>query len=59
MVYELVLLSRCVTRLGDDDLVTFSDVSRLHARDIRALETAVYELSRGPDAPNPEEHGTS
>ena len=58
MVYKMVLLGRCVTRLGDNNLVTFADVSRLHARDVRALEIAVYTLTYGADALPAEEAGT-
>lgn len=50
LVYKMLLLSRCVTRLGDNSMVTISDVQRLHARDIRALEYAVYSLTYGSDA---------
>lgn len=58
MVYKLVLLGRCVTRLGDQVQVTLADVQRLHAADIRALEYAVYTLTYGSDALPPEEPGT-
>jgi len=50
MVYKLLLLGRCVTRLGNNAIVTLSDVQQLHARDIRALEYAVYTLTYGSDA---------
>ncbi len=58
MVYKLVLLGRCVTRLGDIPVVSMADVQRLHARDIRALEIAVYTLTYGSDALPAEEAGT-
>lgn len=59
MVYKLLLLGRCVTRLGDFAQVTLADIQRLHARDIRALEVAVYTLTYGSDALPPEEDGTT
>lgn len=56
MVYKQLLLARCVTRLGDFAQVTLADIQQLHARDIRALEFAVYTLTYGSDA-LPEEDG--
>ena len=50
MIYKMLLLGRCVTRLGEENIVTLSDVQQLHARDIRALERAVYSLTYGPGA---------
>lgn len=50
MVYKLLLLSRTVTKLGSKGLVTISDVQKLHARDIRALEYAVYRITYGEEA---------
>ena len=50
MVYKLLLLSRTVTRLGSKNLVTISDVQKLHARDIWALEYAVYRITYGEES---------
>lgn len=58
MVYKLLLLGRCVTRLGDQTVVSLGDIQQLHARDIRALEIAVYTITYGSDALPPEEGGT-
>ena len=58
MVYKLLLLGRCVSRLGDNIIVTLSDVQKLHARDIRALELAVYTLTYGSDALPEEDPGS-
>lgn len=58
MVYKLLLMGRCVVRLGDNTTVSLSDVQALHARDLRALEYAIYTLTYGSDALPPEEEGT-
>ena len=50
MVYKTLLLSRCVTRLGDRTAISITDIQKLHARDVRALEVAVYTLTYGEDA---------
>lgn len=47
-----------MTRLGDRTAVSLGDIQQLHARDIRLLEVAVYELTYGSDAPPPQEDGT-
>ena len=55
LVYKTLLLSRCVTKLGTKALVTGGDIQRLHARDLRALEYAIYRLTYGDDAiPEPD-----
>lgn len=60
LVYKTLLLSRTVTRLGDRTAITLADIRKLHARDIRALEQAVYRLTYGEDAiPDPQETGPS
>lgn len=59
MVYKLLLLARCVIRLGDRTQVSLSDIQTLHARDIRALELAVYDLTYGSDALPPEDGRTA
>lgn len=56
-VYKLLLLARCVTRLGELTPVTLSDIQQLHDRDIRALELALYTLTYGSDAPAAEDGG--
>ena len=58
LVYKSLLLSRCVTRLGPKTLITVSDIQRLHARDVRALEYAIYRLTYG-DESIPEPDGPS
>ncbi len=50
LVYKTLLLSRTVTRLGNRSPVTLSDIKKLHARDVRALEYAVYRVTYGADA---------
>ena len=44
LVYKTLLLSRCVTRIGDLRAISLADIMKLHARDVRALEyvLAVY-----------------
>lgn len=55
LVYKTLLLSRCVTRIGTKTLVTLGDIQKLHARDVRALEYAVYRLTYGDEAiPEPD-----
>ena len=55
LVYKSLLLSRCVTRLGPKTLITVGDIQRLHARDVRALEYAIYRLTYGDDSiPEPD-----
>ncbi len=54
LVYKTLLLSRTVTRLGDKSAITLTDITRLHARDVRALEYAVYRITYG-EAALPEE----
>lgn len=50
LVYKTLLLSRCVTRIGDRKAISLSDVNNLHAADVRALEYAIYRLTYGKDA---------
>lgn len=50
LVYKTLLLSRCTTRLGDRTAISITDIHKLHARDVRALEYAVYRLTYGKDA---------
>ncbi len=50
LVYKTLLLSRCVKRIGDNRTVTIEDIKRLHVRDVRALEYAIYRLSYGEAA---------
>ncbi len=59
MVYKLLLLGRCVTRIGEESVVTLSDVQQLHARDIRALEVAIYEITYGDGSVPKEEDGAA
>ncbi len=55
LVYKTLLLSRTVTRIGAKTLITVSDIQKLHARDVRALEYAVYRITYGEDAiPEPD-----
>jgi hypothetical protein len=55
LVYKTLLLSRTVTRLGPKTLITVTDIQKLHARDVRALEYAVYRITYGEDAiPEPD-----
>lgn len=55
LVYKTLLLSRTVTKIGPKTLITISDIQKLHARDVRALEYAVYKLTYGEDAvPEPD-----
>jgi len=50
LVYKTLLLSRCVTRLGERTALSVTDIQKLHARDVRALEYAVYRITYGKDA---------
>ena len=50
LVYKSLLLSRCVTRIGDLKAISLNDIMKLHARDIRALEYAIYRLTYGEKA---------
>lgn len=60
LVYKTLLLSRTVTRLGEKSVITLADIRKLHARDVRALEQAVYRLTYGEDAvPDAQETGPS
>ena len=49
LIYKTLLLSRTVTRLGPRTLVSIEDIKNLHARDVRALEVAVYRLTYGEE----------
>lgn len=50
LVYKTLLLSRCVTRIGDLRAISLADIMKLHARDVRALEYAIYRLTYGEKA---------
>lgn len=50
LVYKTLLLSRCVVRIGDLRAVSLNDIMKLHARDVRALEYAIYRLTYGEKA---------
>lgn len=55
LVYKTLLLSRCVTKLGNRDAVTMGDIQNLHAQDMRVLEYEIYKLTYGEDSiPEPE-----
>lgn len=55
LVYKTLLLSRCITRIGPKTLITVGDVQRLHARDVRVLEYAIYRLTYGEESiPEPD-----
>lgn len=55
LIYKTLLLSRCVTKLGPRDVVTMSDIQRLHAQDMRILEYTIYTLTYGEASiPHPE-----
>ncbi|GDX78695.1 hypothetical protein LBMAG42_05060 [Deltaproteobacteria bacterium] len=47
LVYKLLLVCRCVTRLGDREALMLSDIQALDAQDFRALEAAIYTLTYG------------
>ncbi len=55
LVYKTLLLSRTVTRLGPKTSIDPSDISKLHALDVRALEYAVYRVTYGEESLPPEE----
>ena len=57
LVYRTLLLSRTVTRIGPHKNVTVSDVGKMHALDVRALEYAVYRLTYGEENLPEEEPG--
>jgi hypothetical protein len=57
LVYRTLLLSRTVTRIGPHKMVTVSDVGKMHALDVRALEYAVYRLTYGEENLPEEEPG--
>lgn len=57
LVYRTLLLSRTVTRIGPHKSVTVSDVGKMHALDVRALEYAVYRLTYGEENLPDEEPG--
>ena len=55
LTYKTVLLSRVVTRIGERTSIGIGDIRRLHAKDLRALEYAVYAMTYGTDAvPEPD-----
>lgn len=55
LIYKTLLLSRCITKLGDRANITMSDVQKLHAQDMRVLEYEIYKLTYGESAvPEPE-----
>lgn len=55
LIYKTLLLSRCITKLGERANITMSDVQKLHAQDMRVLEYEIYKLTYGADAvPEPE-----
>lgn len=58
LIYKTLLLSRCVTRLGERTAITLSDVQNLHAQDMRVLEYEIYKLTYG-EAAVPEPDGPS
>lgn len=47
LVYKNLMLARTVVRIGGRTLVTQDDIRRLHARDLRVLEEAVFRLTYG------------
>jgi hypothetical protein len=57
LVYKTLLLSRTITRIGPKTSITMSDVGKMHALDVRALEYAVYRLTYGEENLPPEEPG--
>ena len=59
LVYKTLLLSRTVTRIGDKTMITLTDIRKLHAKDVRALEQAVYRLTYGADAVPEQSDGPS
>lgn len=57
LVYKTLLLAECVTRIGGKTHITMSDIGKLHALDVRALEYAIYRLTYGEENLPPEEPG--
>ena len=57
LVYKTLLLAECVTRIGSKNHITMSDIGKLHALDVRALEYAIYRLTYGEENLPPEEPG--
>jgi hypothetical protein len=57
LVYKTLLLSRTVTRIGPKKNISMSDIGKMHALDVRALEYAVYRLTYGEENLPPEEPG--
>lgn len=57
LVYKTLLLAECVTRIGGKSHITMSDIGKLHALDVRALEYAIYRLTYGEENLPPEEPG--
>ena len=57
LVYKTLLLAECVTRIGTKNHITMSDIGKLHALDVRALEYAIYRLTYGEENLPPEEPG--
>jgi hypothetical protein len=55
LVYKTLLLARTVTRLGEKKSVSLHDIQKLHAKDVRALEYAVYRLTYGEESLPPED----
>lgn len=55
LVYKSLLLARTVTRIGQHKPVTLGDIQKMHAKDVRALEYAVYRITYGEDALPPED----
>jgi hypothetical protein len=47
LVYKNLMLARAVVRIGGRTIVTQDDIRRLHARDLRALEEAIFRLTYG------------
>lgn len=50
LVYKTLLLARCVTKLGERTMVALPEVQKLHVRDVRALEYAIYRITYGKEA---------
>jgi len=50
-VYEMLMLSRCVTKLGSRTQVTLSDIEQLHPDDLEVLKRAIHELTYKPPEP--------
>ena len=59
LVYKTLLLSRCVTRIGEKTVITLTDIRKLHAKDVRVLEQAIYRLTYGEDAVPEQNDGPS